>query len=198
MERRAKTDVRAGRRMLLLGTLVAFLGYAYGSTEAPTRVAFVSRIDAVYFTRLGNAPDADIVRLIDGARRSVRIAAFALTHDGVIDALMRARGRGLDVRVVTDVRQTNGAAQRAQIERLARAGIPIKWNDHRGVMHLKLLIVDREIAGLGSYNFTRAASERNDEVWVVTRESAVVRELADAYDAVWNDRNRYVRYGGAP
>ncbi|CAM3568500.1 phospholipase D-like domain-containing protein [Hydrogenibacillus schlegelii] len=177
------------------GTAVAFFGYAVGSADGPPALEAWPAVEAVYAPRQGSPPDRAIVELIDGAGERVDVAAFALTHGEIVDALVRAARRGVRVRVLTDERQARQGAQKGALMRLAAAGIPIRTNVHPGAMHLKLLAVDRAEAGFGSYNLTVAATERNEELWITVRGPAAAR-LADVFETIWSDGRRYRPWEG--
>lgn len=69
---------------------------------------------------------------------------------------------------------------------LARGGIPVLLDDPAGIAHNKVMILDETRVITGSFNFTRAAEERNAENLLVLRDPA----LAAAYTANWESRQR--------
>jgi phosphatidylserine/phosphatidylglycerophosphate/cardiolipin synthase-like enzyme len=74
------------------------------------------------------APEEDCaafaVRAIDKAEREILVVAYRLTvGSGIIGALIRAKERGVDVRLIADKAPPCGRA--SGIEPLAAAGVPI-------------------------------------------------------------------------
>lgn len=108
--------------------------------------------------------DQALVRAIDGAQKYAYFAIYEFTKENVADALIRAKERGIEVEGIMDRGQSQYPAQAKIVEELESAGIPVEFQRHeRGIMHIKLLVTDKEYA-LGSYNWTGAATFVNDEI----------------------------------
>lgn len=179
---------------VLLAMFVAVVGYIYGSMQAPPRFQAAPAPEAVLFPRLGDDPAAELLKLIGEAQESIDVAVFTLTHPDILEALIDAKARGVRVRVISDARQTRSSFQGPKLLKLVEAGIPVVVNRHDGVMHLKLIVVDHAVTAFGSFNFTVAAGEKNDEVMVITRTSEMVRAIASTFERMIRDRNRYERW----
>ena len=86
------------------------------------------------------APEEDCaafaVRAIDNAEREILVAAYRLTvGSGIVGALIRAKERGVDVRVIADKAAARGRA--SGIEPLAAAGVPIWIDDRARLAHAR-------------------------------------------------------------
>jgi phosphatidylserine/phosphatidylglycerophosphate/cardiolipin synthase-like enzyme len=69
------------------------------------------------------------VRAINNAEREILVGAYGLTTgSGIVEALVRAKGRGVDVRLIAD--KTTPCPATNGIEPLATADVPI-WIDAR-------------------------------------------------------------------
>jgi len=55
----------------------------------------------------------------------------------------------------------------------------------KGLMHTKLMLIDNEIAILGSHNYTMNAFTINYEVSVIIREKEVIERLKQYFDNIW-------------
>ena len=67
------------------------------------------------------------VRAIDNAEREILVGAYGLTTgSGIVEALVRAKKRGVDVRLIAD--RTTPCPRASSIEPLAAAGVPV-WID---------------------------------------------------------------------
>ncbi|WP_440176988.1 phospholipase D-like domain-containing protein, partial [Bacillus subtilis] len=64
------------------------------------------------------------------------------------------------------------------IKILGSAGISMKSNQHSGLMHLKMIIVDREVISTRSFNFSKAAATRNDENLMIIRDNQVAKSFS--------------------
>jgi phosphatidylserine/phosphatidylglycerophosphate/cardiolipin synthase-like enzyme len=132
------------------------------------------------------APEQDCaglaVRTIEQARQRILVSAYNLTTGaGIVEALARARARGVDVRLVADRRTP--CERNSGIAALAAAGTPI-WIDHTvPIAHAKTMVIDDSVTLMGSYNWTRSAARNSEDLNRVT--SPLV---AAAYAARWQAR----------
>jgi phosphatidylserine/phosphatidylglycerophosphate/cardiolipin synthase-like enzyme len=70
------------------------------------------------------------IRAINNAEREILVGAYGLTTgSGIVEALVRAKERGVDVRLIAD--KTSPCERESGIEPLAAAGVPI-WIDAQG------------------------------------------------------------------
>ena len=162
-------------------TLATASGVAWGraaAVEVAPPAAAQDRI-AVYFSPEGQTIGA-LLATVEGARQSVRVAAYTFTDNRVADALIAARQRGVDVRVVLDRDQAGVGG--GEMDRLVEAGVPV-WiapNADQRKMHHKFLVIDGRTIVTGSYNFTYAANDTNFENVVIIDGRA---KLAEAFTA---------------
>lgn len=133
----------------------------------------------------GDDAGALVVAAIGQARRQVLVQAYSFTHRAIAEALVAARRRGVEVRVIAD----RGQAERLDtslVDWLARQGVPVWLDADHAAAHDKVMVLDQgtpEAALItGSFNFTHAAQYRNAENLLVLRGNPT---LADAYAANW-------------
>lgn len=138
-----------------------------------------------------DAPGDRIVSLYDKAQRYIYAALYGLTYPPAVRALVAAKKRGVDVRLITDREKLKDPKQRAALETLRLAGIPIKVNLHDGLMHLKQVVVDDEINTTGSMNQTTSGHRYNDERLDVVTDRATSLRARDKFLAMWKDQERY-------
>ncbi|HEX7057523.1 MAG TPA: phospholipase D-like domain-containing protein [Bacilli bacterium] len=143
------------------------------------------------FTQAGQQPEKLLIDVIDSAKSTLDLAIYSLTYPDVIDALKKAKMRGVQVRIITDRIQSEGKAQKEALKILGSAGIPIKVNSHSGLMHLKMTISDNEIATTGSYNYSKAASTENDEILLVIRNEEVAKAFARQFSEMWSNAGKF-------
>lgn len=179
---------------VFLALLLAMVGYVYGSMQISPRLHAAPSPEAVLFPRLGDDPAVALLHLIREARESIDVAIFTFTHPDILEALMDAKARGVRVRVISDARQTRSSFQGPKLSKLVEEGILVMVNRHDGVMHLKVLVVDHAVAAFGSFNFTVAAGEKNDEVLVITRALETVKAIESTFERMAHDRNRYEQW----
>ncbi len=135
-----------------------------------------------------------IISTIAQARRQILVQAFSFTHDGIAHALMAARRRGVEVKLIADREQTS-KMRREQISAIAAAGVPVWLDGEHLSAHDKVMVIDADDAKAaavitGSYNFTKAAQYRNGENVLVLRGNPA---LAQTYRANWQRHLAHAR-----
>ncbi len=132
----------------------------------------------------GDAIDRRIVAAIDTAHDQIHVLAYAFTHQGIADALVAARSRGVEVIVVADRAQALELPHTMMPE-LRRRGIDVSLDHGPGNAHNKVVIVDPRSAHpttiTGSFNFTRAAQRKNAENVVIFHGNRDIARLYERY-----------------
>jgi phosphatidylserine/phosphatidylglycerophosphate/cardiolipin synthase-like enzyme len=121
-------------------------------------------------------------RAIGDAAREILVGAYGLTTgSGIVEALIRAKQRGIDVRLIAD--KTTPCERNSAVEPLAAAGVPI-WIDGRArIAHAKTMVIDGTVTLTGSYNWTRRAAANSENLNLISSPA-----VAAAYTAHWRQR----------
>ena len=136
-------------------------------------------------------PLEHLVQMYDRATRYIFVAVYGLTSPLTVKALVEAKRRGIDVRVVTDRERLEDVKQRTALSTLREAGIPIKINRHDSLMHLKQAVIDDEINTSGSMNQTTSGNRYNDERLDIIKDHAITVKARDKFLSLWNDHARF-------
>lgn len=169
--------LRRAALVLLLAIAVLLLGLV-----APARVRPPQLILGGPDRELDYAREAR--RLIDGAQRRLWMSMYVLRPDdgiigGLLDGLVAAVARGVDVRVVLD----RGAGWDGQPDFkhevpaawLAAHGVRVLLDDEEVTSHAKVLVADSRLVLAGSHNWSRSALVKNRELsWLVDDAEAAV------------------------
>lgn len=128
--------------------------------------------------------DLRLVELIDGARSSVDMAIYDLELENVAQALVRARERGVRVRVVTDTDNLNekGAAL------VSRAGITIVEDKRTAIMHHKFAVIDGATVLTGSWNFAERDTYRHDNNAVIFAMPDLAKNFTAEFEKMYSRR----------
>ena len=129
----------------------------------------------VYFSPNGGVTEA-IVKEIDNAKQEILVQAYSFTSKTIAKALLEAHKRGVKVVAVLDKSQKTANYSGATF--LANAGIPVYIDSQHAIAHNKIMIIDRVTLIAGSFNFTRAAEEKNAENLLVIKGN---KELVERY-----------------
>ena len=141
-----------------------------------------------------DAPLDRIVTLYQQAKRYIYVSVYGLTYPRAVEALVAAKKRGVDVRMLTDQERTQEVKQHSALRTLRLAGIPIRVNQHEGLMHLKQVVIDDEINASGSMNHTTSGNSYNDERMDIITDGAISRKVRDQFLSMWNDHARFVEW----
>ena len=147
----------------------------------------------VHFSPNGDCT-ATIIRELNKARGSILIQAYSFTSAPIAKALLSAHKRGVKVEVLLDKSQRT--QKYSSVTFFMNAGIPIRIDAAHAIAHNKVIIIDGETVITGSFNFTKAAEEKNAENLLVIRD----KKLAALYIKNWQGHAQHseisVRRGG--
>ena len=137
----------------------------------------------VFFSPNGGCMD-QVVHWIDSANKSIHVLIYSFTLDDVGRALTSALDRGVDVKVVFEKDQIS---QYSEYSILRAAGVPVKNDINSALMHDKIAIVDGYIVLTGSYNWSSAAEERNNENLLVIRDPTLAQRFEAEFQKIWRE-----------
>lgn len=120
----------------------------------------------LYFSPNGGGTEA-IISEIRHARAEVLVQAYSFTSAPIAKALLDARKRGVKVTVILDKSQRKASYSSADF--LRNSGVATYIDGKHAIAHNKIMIIDRECVITGSFNFTKAAEEKNAENILVIR-----------------------------
>ena len=141
-------------------------------------------------------PGQRLIALYDGARQYIYVAMYGLTFAPAVRSLTAAKRRGVDVRVITDREKLDDAKQRAALEALALAGIPVRVNRHDALMHLKQVVIDDRLNTSGSMNQTTSGDAYNDERLDIIYDVEITLRAREKFLRMWTDETRYRDWQG--
>jgi phosphatidylserine/phosphatidylglycerophosphate/cardiolipin synthase-like enzyme len=163
-------------RVLILAGLVLFLADP-AARAINVDIGRVPPIE-VYFSPHDGATEA-IVRELDRARAEILVQAYSFTSEPIAKALLKAHKRGVRVEVILDKGQKT--QKYSSVTFLINQGIPIYIDAKHAIAHNKIIIADKSVVITGSFNFTKAAEEKNAENLLIIRS----KELARPYIENW-------------
>ncbi len=133
---------------------------------------------------------AHLVRAIDAARTSIDLANFSFTSEVLRDALLRAKGRGVAIRIVFDAGQYQFLPE---MHWFAQNGFDVLLSrgkdGNKGVMHEKFAVFDGALVEAGSFNWTRNGEKNNYENAIFLEEpddvAAFAAQFLRIHDQAW-------------
>jgi len=124
-----------------------------------------------------------IVDLIDHAKKSVHMMMFTFTSKDIARALVRAKTRGVDVKVIVEEFQTYN--KWSVYSFLRNNKVPIIKDKNPGVFHHKVLIVDEKYTLTGSFNYTVSAQKYNDENFLIIESPLISKVYEKRFENYW-------------
>jgi phosphatidylserine/phosphatidylglycerophosphate/cardiolipin synthase-like enzyme len=173
---------------LSVGLLSLLTPFALAADFTTARVA-------VYFSPSGGATDA-VVREINAAKQQILVQAYSFTSVPIAKALVDAHKRGVTVLAVLDKSQQTEKYSAATF--LMNAGIQTLIDDQHAIAHNKVMVIDSTTILTGSFNFTKAAEEKNAEnLNVITDAPALVTAYEANFQAHAAHAHPYTRTAAA-
>lgn len=114
----------------------------------------------IFFSSKGGIAE-EIIKQIDNAEDYIDIAIYSFTSQPIAEAIIRAKNRGVEIRILMDKGQSQG--EYSKFEYLLDNDIFIIQDRHTGIMHNKIILIDGKVLFTGSYNLSKSAEEKNQE-----------------------------------
>jgi phosphatidylserine/phosphatidylglycerophosphate/cardiolipin synthase-like enzyme len=159
---------------------VLALGPLLGCSVAICQAADIQ----VGFSPEGSA-EALVLSIIDKSQHQLLMMGYSFTSPTIVKALIAAKGRGVDVRIVLDEHGNEGKPSRAAMNLVVNAGIPLRTNAAYKIQHDKVIIADGQNVETGSFNYSSAAAHSNSENALVMWG---VPAVASVYQQHWQSR----------
>lgn len=136
-------------------------------------------------TRASNMwePDAEdaLVELIDNAQVTLDFATMGFGRQRVIDAVMRANDRGVDVRFVGDA----GHLYSSGYDEMREERIPMSVGNDPHIMHNKFFVVDGRFVFAGTANITDTDLRHNSNNFVYIDSPGVAADFTDEFEQMF-------------
>lgn len=124
-----------------------------------------------------------LVGMFQQSRKRVDICVFTITDDRIRRAIEDAHRRRVQIRILSDNDKSGDLG--SDIRYLSGLGIPLRVDHSQYHMHHKFALFDRRRLLNGSYNWTRSAAENNEENFVITSDTSLVRSFQNEFDRMW-------------
>lgn len=155
--------------------LVSLVAYQGSCQDLP-------KIEVLFSPEQGQEILQRLKDAIQNAKGRVYILIYSFTLDELAQTIIEKHREGLDIKVIMD----KGQAGSKVTENLRQAGIPlaVKAGSKGGYMHMKALITD-DIVLTGSYNYSKNATSRSDENFLIIRDKDIVEAHLAKFNQLW-------------
>ncbi len=164
--------------------LLLILACLISTTTQAKDLDLINAPTQVYFSPNGGCTEA-IVEALGKAKAQILVQAYSFTSKVIAKALVDAHKRGVYTEIILD--KSNRSRKYSAADFTAHAGIPTYIDSAHAIAHNKIMIIDKEVVITGSFNFTKAAEEKNAENLLILRS----RELARDYIKNWDKHKQH-------
>ena len=138
----------------------------------------------IYFSPQDKSISSAVLPIIENAKDYIYIPIFVITENRVVEALIKAKQRGVDVRLISDA--LNASSKYSKIKVLRANGVPVKIENYAGKMHSKTMIADDKYSIIGSMNFSKSGETKNDENTIVLENAEAAKYLKRFFLYQWD------------
>jgi cardiolipin synthase A/B len=133
-----------------------------------------------------------ILDAIAQAQRSIRVKMFLFSDPQLLDAVIAAQHRGVDVRIMLNPERRDGEKENANPRKtLTEGGVHVlDSSPDFDVTHEKSMVIDDAIAFIQSLNWETKNVTATRDYAIVTTHKHEVDEVAQCFDADW-DRKKF-------
>jgi phosphatidylserine/phosphatidylglycerophosphate/cardiolipin synthase-like enzyme len=132
--------------------------------------------------------DVPLSNALANVQKTLDIAAFEFNNVVLEQAILDAKARGVQVRIVTDDEHGIGDEKDTAWEEFQKVGIPIVDDDRSGLMHNKFMILDSTTVWTGSWNYTVNGTYRNNNNALVLRSRRAVEAYQGEFDEMFDKK----------
>ena len=129
-----------------------------------------------------------ILTEVESAASTLELAVHDITSPMMANALLKAKQRGVKVRIVADSKQAK--AKTSQMTYLIHQGIMVKTlrGKERGVMNHRFAVLDGKKIITGSYDWTENSEKWNHENVVILADVEAVASYQKEFDRLWRQK----------
>lgn len=143
------------------------------------------------FSPKNQAITTNILPLINNAKSYIYMPVFVLTHTKLANALIDAKNRGVDVKIIVDATGVSSTASKVKLLRDNK--IPLKVENYAGKIHSKSIIIDDKYVITGSMNFSNSGEYKNDENMLIIEDEKLANFYKGYFEYIWTKiPNKYL------
>ncbi len=150
----------------------------------------VAKCSTINYTTLCFSPEDDIekklINLINEAKSEIDIAIFSFTSKPISNALVEAKKRGINIKVVIDKDWSNQNSKYSVAKFLSDNNIDIRVDGGSFKLHDKFMIIDKKVVASGSFNYTAKANNKNRENELIFKNSQITNRYLIEFNKIYS------------
>jgi len=155
-------------------------------------IALFARDEVFFLPKDGNVAEKKITYLFSHAHQNIKIAIYSFTNKKFLKALKNAARKGIKIEIIADYESNKNSQYRSIVPQLRKLrNIKVKFLNgtkkgrYKGIMHIKMFIVDDRVVGFGSANYTYSAFHNNYEILYINDDWTFTRKFLKIFDELW-------------
>jgi cardiolipin synthase A/B len=141
-------------------------------------------------TGAGRLTSSVVTDLIGQARSSILLVSFATNNEPAIEtALTAAADRGVEITLLAERHEDNPGYTAIDTPFPGLGAVRLRWRaerrPHGAALHAKIIVIDDNVALVGSANFTGRAMAANLECGILIRGGPQPRVIRDHIGELW-------------
>ena len=131
-----------------------------------------------------------ILDAINAAKRALNVRMFLFTDTSLLDAVIAAKRRGVNVRVMLNPARRSGETENEESRKtLTAAGVEVRdSNPAFDLTHQKSMVVDNEVGFVESLNWELKDLTETRDYAIVTTHGHEVAEMVACFNADWEHK----------
>ena len=132
-----------------------------------------------------------IIDAINSANKTILIKMFLFSDEGLINAVVAAKNRGVYVRVMLNPARHNGQAENENTRSLLEAaGVDVREsNPAFTVTHEKSMVIDDKMAFIKSLNWEAKNFTETRDYAIITYHAHEIKEIIACFEADWERKS---------
>jgi phosphatidylserine/phosphatidylglycerophosphate/cardiolipin synthase-like enzyme len=125
-----------------------------------------------------------VIDALNRAEESIYFMTFSFTDSYISKVLIAKKKQGLDVKGIGESKRFS--MQFEQYNFLNENGVETKNDKNQYTLHHKVFIIDNQTVILGSYNPTKAATEKNDENMLIVHDRDIANRFLEEFSLLFD------------
>ena len=143
----------------------------------------------MYYSPKDNIINTVIIPKINLAKKYIYIPTFLITEQNITNALISAKKRGVEIKVIVDATNAQNTYSKHKI--LRQHGIKVKTENYAGKLHSKTILIDDKYSIIGSMNFSKSGNNKNDENLIVIENTKITQFYKQFFLYLWGRISDY-------
>ncbi len=144
---------------------------------------------SIYFSPKDLTIERVLIPLINSAKTQIYIPAFLITDYKLAQALISAKKRGVEIKIILDALNAKSSYSKHRL--LREHGILVKTETFAGKLHSKTMIIDNKYSVIGSMNFSKSGEHKNDENVLVIKNNKIAVFNRIFFEYLWKKIDNY-------